>query len=275
MSLWMMLVTRACRGCRLLAAACVLGFAAPVAAAHEFWLEPAEFTPKIGQRVPIGIYIGQNFKGDSFPFLREEFKRFVVIDARGEKPVKGIAGDDPAVTMTFSRPGLVIFAHYSTPESLTFETWEKFESYLQTEGLEHIAALHRAEGKPETGIKEIYSRCAKLLIDVARGAGEDRLTGMPLELVAERNPYRLGANEPLPVRLFHDGKPVAGVLITAFAKANPENKQRVRTDAEGRAAIALPVSGPWLLNAVFMQAASARENAHWTSLWASLTFARP
>lgn len=245
------------------------------ALAHEFWLEPADFTPKIGASVPISIRIGQNFKGDSFPFIRGEFKRFVVVDASGEKPVKGVDGDDPAVTMKFPQAGLAIFAHYSTAEPLTFETWEKFESYLALEGLQHIAPLHRQQGKPMTGIKEIYSRCAKLLMSVGGAGGEDRPTGMPLELVAERNPYQLGAGEMLPVRLLFNGKPIEGVQITAFSKTDTINRQRVRTDAEGRARIALPTAGPWLLNAVHMLPPSPREKADWTSFWASMTFARP
>ena len=245
------------------------------ATAHEFWLEPETYTPRPGQSVPISIRIGQDFKGDSYPFIRGEFKRFVVIDAKGEKPVKGIDGDDPAVKMPFGLPGLSVLAHYSTPEPLVFQEWEKFESYLQTEGLEHIVALHRQQGKPTTGIREIYSRCAKLLMNVQGAGGADRLTGMPLELVAERNPYELGKDELLPLRLFFNGKPSAGILITAFSRADTTNRQRVRTDAEGRARIALPAAGPWLINAVHMLEPTAREKAHWMSLWASMTFARP
>ena len=258
----------------LLAALALVGATLP-AVAHEFWLEPETYTPAKGQAVPISIRIGQDFKGDSYPYIRGEFKRFVVIDAKGEKPVKGIDGDDPAVKMTFAQPGLTVFAHYSTPEPLVFQEWEKFESYIQTEGLEHIVALHRQQGKPTTGIREIYSRCAKLLMNVQGAGGEDRLTGMPLELVAERNPYELGKDELLPLRLFFNGKPIAGIQITAFARADTTDRRRVRTDAEGRARIAVPASGPWLINAVHMLEPTAREKAHWTSLWASMTFARP
>jgi hypothetical protein len=245
------------------------------AVAHEFWLEPADFTPRRAENVPISIFIGQKFKGNSYPFIRQEFRKFVVIDARGEKPVKGVDGDDPALSTKFSEPGLVIFAHYSTPEKLEFDTWEKFLAYLEFEGLEHIAKLHLQQGKPQTGIKEIYSRCAKLLMSVGGGGGEDRLTGMPLELVAERNPYSLKPGEALSVRLYFEGKPVPDVMISAISKADPENRMRVRTDKEGRARLALPAPGPWLLNSVHMIPPARSDDTHWSSLWASMTFARP
>jgi uncharacterized GH25 family protein len=259
----------------LIAAGLALIQTALPAMAHEFWLDPSTYHPKVGAPVAISIRVGQFFKGNSYPFIREEFHRFVAVDARGETPVKGVDGDDPAVTMTFPRPGLVVLAHYSTQETLVFETWDKFEAYLKLEGLDHIADLHRRQGKPLSKITEVYSRCAKLLLDVGSGGGEDRAVGMPLELVAERNPYRLGAGEKLPVRLLYQGKPIAGVQITAISKADPTKRHNFRTDAAGRAEIAVPAAGPWLLNAVHMIAPAAGEKAHWSSLWASLNFDRP
>jgi uncharacterized GH25 family protein len=245
------------------------------AGAHEFWLEPTQFTPGIGESVPITIFIGQNFKGDSFPYVGAEIKRFVMTDARGEKPVKGVDGDDPAVTIKPSVFGLVSLSHYSTRETVVFDDFPEFEKYLRMEGLNHIGPRHREQNKPMVKIREFYSRCAKLLLGVGDAAGEDRWTGMPLELVAERNPYKLAPGEELPVRLLHNGKPIAGIQITAFSRADPETKVKVRTDAQGRARIVLAQSGPWLLNAVHMIEPSPRDNAHWASLWASMTFSRP
>lgn len=253
----------------------ILSLGAAGASAHEFWLEPATYTPKPGVKVPISIKIGQHFKGDSYPFLHEDFKTFNLIRGRTVEPVKGVDGDDPAVTTAFARPGLHIMVHYSTPETLTFETWDKFDFYLKLEGLNDIAERHRQRGLPETGVIEVYSRCAKLLEGVGDANGEDRFTGMPLELVAEKNPYQLAAGEPLPVRLLRDGRPAPDVQIAAIPKMRPGDRQIVRTDRDGRAALDLKYSGPWLLNAVMMEEPKNGEKAHWTSLWASMTFARP
>jgi len=243
--------------------------------AHEFWLEPTNFAPAVGTSVPITIRIGQNFAGDTYPFLKEDFKRFSVVDRRGEKPVKGVDGDDPAVTMKFPEPGLATVIHYTTSESVRFDTWDEFESYLKSEGLEHIAEKHRESGRPMRGIKEIYYRCAKLLMNVADGAGEDLASGLPLELVAERNPYKLREGDMLPVRLLFNGKPIAGIQIMAMNKTAPDKREIVRTDSDGRALVPLPMSGTWLLNAVHMIVPAARDKADWTSYWASMTFARP
>jgi uncharacterized GH25 family protein len=239
------------------------------AAGHEFWLEPAEFAPRAGQSVAVTVREGVEFKGK--PVEAGEFQRFVMFDARGERPIRTAEG--AAFKIKFSEPGLSVLSYYSKPETTTFESWEKFERYLQEEGLEHIGPLHRQQKKPTAGIKEIFSRCAKLLVNVEQGAGEDRFTGMPLELVAERNPYALPDGEPLPVRLFHNGKPIEDVQIVAISKADPKSPQRVRTDGDGRAQLSLNQKGPWLLNAIHIGEPSG-EKAHWFSLWASMTFAR-
>ncbi|MBI3436499.1 MAG: DUF4198 domain-containing protein [Proteobacteria bacterium] len=248
---------------------------APAARAHEFWLEPKTFSPQVGQSVAINIFIGEHFKGNSYPYGKDEFNKFVVIDAKGERPVRGIDGDEPAVTMKFTTPGLAILAHYSTPETLKLD-WERFNYYLKLEGLDRIEARHRARNKPMVGITEIYSRCAKLLMSVGAPGGGDRFTGMPLELVAEKNPFTLPPGEALPVRLLFNGKPIADIQIAATAKAAPDKRQLVRTDAEGRAKIDLSIAaGPWLLNAVHMMEPPEGMKADWTSLWASMAFARP
>ncbi|MGE0566122.1 MAG: DUF4198 domain-containing protein [Pseudolabrys sp.] len=245
------------------------------APAHEFWLEPTTYTPKPGARVPVSIKIGERFKGNSYPFLHEDFKTFSVIHEQSTTPVKGIDGDDPAVIATFDRDGLTVMVHYSTPETLTFETWDKFNTYLQFEGLTDVVERHRRRGLPEAGVTEIYSRCAKLLAGVGSARGQDRFTGMPLELIAEKNPYQLAPGEPLPVKLLRDGKPAADVQIGAIPKAAPDDRLTVRTDGEGRAILALNRTGPWLLNAVVIDEPRHGEKAHWVSLWASMTFARP
>ena len=95
---------------------------------------------------------------------------------------------------------------------------------------------------------------------------------MPLELVADSNPYALEPGESLPVLLLRDGTPIAGVLVTAFAKSMPKMVQRVRTDKDGRVLIELNASGPWLINAVHMTEPPAFARVDWVSIWASLVF---
>jgi hypothetical protein len=257
----------------------VLLLAGAPLAAHEFWLEVTDYKPDTGDVVAVTHFVGENFKGESFPYVRGWFQKYVIADAKQTRDAKGVDGNDPALKLTLEEPGLTILAYQSNPNAITFKSWPKFQKYLKDEGLERFEALHRSSGKPLTQIQEYYTRCAKALIGVAGGKGEDRAIGLPLELVALRNPYNLSAGDRLPVRVLFQGKPVGGVLIKAFNKDTPTKPLRIRTDTEGRAEIPLRAPGVYLLNAVHMMEPTGidvkGQTYQWQSLWASLTFALP
>jgi len=242
--------------------------------AHEFWLEPDAFSPDVNERTGIRIRIGEHFEGALYPYLTGTFHKFTAGQDGREHAVKGLDGDDdPAIGVRFDKAALAIVAHHAKSNSVTLEPWTKFTEYLAEIGQEGIAERHRAMGKSTAKVEERYYRAAKLLLDVGgAGKGGDRFTGMPLELVAERNPYALAPGEPLPVRLLRDGAPIAGVLVTAIAKSDPKTVQRVRTDQKGRALIDLNASGPWLINAVHVTEPPQFARVDWVSIWASLVF---
>lgn len=255
------------------------GLIAPVASGHDFWIEPAEFRPKPGAAVPLRLYVGQDFKGDTNIYLPELFERYVAVGPEGEKKVAGAPGDDPAGGFTAGKPGVTIVAYRGKVTDVRFDTRAEFESYLDKEGLERVRALpDYARQTAKTPIREDYSRCAKSLVAVGPIDPEspaDRALGLTLELVAERNPYTLARGEALPVRLLYKDKPLPEALVVAFNKAEPTKKIKVRTDRDGRAALKLDRRGTWLVTSVHMFPAPWHASAHWESLWASLTFERP
>jgi len=264
------------RGARpLICLAAYVLLSAAAADAHEFWLEPIDYRPAVGDSVPIVQRAGLDFAGLSYPYLREDTRRFSLFAPEGEQPIQAIEGDDPAAEVAFAKPGLTTIVYHGAANELVFETMAKFEESLRYEHLDPIIDAHVRSGKPNTNIKEQYSRCAKALVAVGSGEGEDRPIGLPLELIAERNPYQLKPGEPLPVRLLHEGKPLGGVTIKIFSHDDPQSPRQQVTDAEGRIAVALPKHGEYLIHAVHMRAPREREAADWVSLWASLTFLRP
>ena len=98
------------------------------------------------------------------------------------------------------------------------------------------------------------------------------MLGLPIELVAERNPYALRAGQKLPLRLTFENRPLQGALVVAINRRNPSEKLSARSDNEGRVRFQLRQSGMWLVKAVHMVPAPAGSNAEWASFWASLTF---
>ena len=118
------------------------------------------------------------------------------------------------------------------------------------------------------------ARCVKSLIlsGAPTEQQKDRVLGFTLELVAERNPYLMHANDELPVRLLYEGQPLPGALVVAMNRGNPMAKIKARTDATGHARLRLNQPGMWLVKAVHMVPAPAGLDADWASYWASVTF---
>lgn len=246
------------------------------AEAHEFWIDPVTFTPAVSASVPIVFRIGSNFRGDTYPYVRKLDRGFRVVSARGEQPVKAIDGDDPATDIKLRDRGLTIIWHRRAPETVDFATMAAFEETLVDEGLEAIGSAHRAANRPLVKIKESFARCAKALLQVGGGElGADRPVGLPLEIVAETNPYVLQAGGKLSIRLLLEGAPLSDALVKVFHQLHGEHPLRIRTDKDGRVTFDATQAGEYLISAVHMRTALPSEGVDYASQWATLTFKRP
>jgi uncharacterized GH25 family protein len=244
--------------------------------AHDFWLEPGTFSPQPGQILGVRLRVGQDFVGDPVPRDPSLLEQFVFDDAAGRKPLVGRDGADPAGFLRVERSGLLVIGYSSAPSTVDMPAG-KFNQYLKDEGLDAIVALRARRNQTNAPAHELFSRCAKSLALAGQSSGEagDHSLGFTLELVAERNPYGLHAGQDLPVRLTYHNRPLAGGLVVAMNKQNPEARLTARTDAQGRVHFRLPQSGVWLIKAVHMIPAPAGAGADWASYWASLTFDLP
>ncbi|MEM5491772.1 DUF4198 domain-containing protein [Hoeflea sp. AS16] len=249
--------------------------ASPVSA-HEFWIEPHDFRVTPEAEISADLRVGQDFKGDAFPYIPSRFAAFKLHDRLGETDVDGIAGDLPALNLTPRAEGLSIFTYVSGGERIRFRDWEKFASYLALEGLDAIPARHDARGLARDDTSEIYTRCAKTLVTVGdETTDQDRATGMRLELVAGQNPLTLTPGAAMSFTLLWEGEPLADTQVALFHKGEDGGvgtRTLTRTDNNGQASFTLPAQGAYMAASVHMIEAPADRNADWQSYWASLTF---
>ena len=249
-------------------------------AAHDFWIEPSTFRPEAGEVVDLSLRVGEGFGGEPVVRSRAAIERFVLVEASGDRSVGGVEGADPAGRIRVMERGLPVAAFQSRGTKIELEAG-KFEGYLAAEGLDHVRAARRASGTTGSPGREVYSRCAKALLEV--GAAADGTTrdptatrpiGLTLEIVPEATVLDAGAEEPIGFRVLYEGRPLAGALVTALHQGRPDLARAVRSDSAGRVAFTLPGSGPWLVKSVHMIAAMPRSDYDWESFWASLTFLR-
>ena len=241
--------------------------------AHDMWIEPTSFSPELGQIVSVRLRVGQDLLGDPLPLDPSLVNQFVVKDAAGLRPVVRRDGGDPAGLLRVAMPGLLVIGYRSNASAIEM-TADKFNQYLKEEGLDAVSAMRASRNETGAAAHELFSRCAKSLVfsGSPSEAQGDRPLGFTLELVAERNPYALRADQDLPVRLTYENRPLAGALVVAMNRLNPAEKLSARTDKDGRVRFKLRPGGMWLIKAVHMVPAPAGTRAEWASFWASLTF---
>jgi len=225
--------------------------------------------------VKIALRVGERYAGEPVKRNDAKIERFVIVGpgAGGEKPVLGPDGSDPAGFARADGKGLHVIGYRGKHSSVALEA-AKFESYLKEEGLERVVERRAASGQSAAPGLEIYSRCAKALLESpgGDGMGFDRVLGFTLEIVPEKNPFALKPGESLPVRVLFEGKPLEGALVVALSQRHPEARAQARTGADGRASLPIAGDGASLVKCVHMVPATGRDDADWESFWGSLTF---
>lgn len=247
---------------------------APIAQAHEFWVEPARFTIMPGDVLEADIRVGEDMKGEPMLYLPQRIERFELRLGDRMLPTDSRTGDRPAFKASLDEAGLLVLAYVSTESRLTYSEPEKFDRFLRYEGIEWVRAEHERRGLPAWGFSEAYQRFAKSLVKVGAGTGEDRPLGLALELVLETNPYT-DRQRDIVARLLWRGQPLPTAQVNVFRRHDGDiSRTPYRTDDEGR--IRIPrdgAPGTYLLNAVHMiEPASNDQGIVWKSLWASTTF---
>ncbi len=248
--------------------------AAPSAHAHDYWISPSTFRAEPGALIEIHLRVGEEFVGEPVARNDSKIERFEIVGPGGASPVAGTDGSVPAGLARLEKPGIHVVGYRNRRTHIVIEP-ALFETYLREEGLERIVEERAKRGQKDAPGREVYSRCVKSLIAVgADRTGFDRVMGFPVEIVPEKDPFALGKKgDALPLRLLHEGKPLAGAQIVALcADGSEAGKVTARTDGEGRATLAIERPGVWLVKTVHMMPAQEGTDADWESLWASITF---
>lgn len=252
----------------------LLAFAAT---AHEFWIEPTKWQVETGATMTADLRNGETFEGAQLTYFPTNFTRFEVYVDGARTPVEGRMGDRPALAMPAPAEGLAVIVYETTPSSLTYKTWDKFQAFADHKDFPDIRARHDAAGFPTENFTETYTRHAKALIAIGDGSGADLTVGLATEFTALTNPYAPGFDGTMRIRLDYEGGPRADAQVEIFDRA-PGGTVMVsyaRTDAQGVAEIPVLRGHDYLFDAVVLRPASGETNAVWETLWAALTFHVP
>ncbi len=242
--------------------------------AHDFWLEAKPFYTSPGETVDISLHVGTDFNGDSLPNINDWYDDFSYFDGSIKKPVKGELGRDPAGYFTPLNSGSYLIGYQSTNSYVEISA-DIFLKYIHEEGLDNALADGLRLKRENKLAKENFSRHAKALIQAGNDFATDssaQVFGYTLEIIPLQNPYRKQRGDTLGVKILYKGQPAKDILLLAYTKAQPLDRQQIRSNARGMASIKLDKTGKWLLKAVKIVPIKEGK-ADWQSHWASLTFA--
>ena len=259
-----------------------LAWGAP-ALAHDFWLQPRSYWPGTDGVTPVSIQVGHGPDRETWGadpsrvVLLRSLSSSGLVDRRAELRGAPQGGD---ATMRFAGPGAHVLALQTSHAESELPAL-RFNDFLKEEGLTPAIQLRQKTRTTQKPGREIYSRRAKALVQVGPVTPADTarvLTplGLSLEIVPERNPYALRPNEPLPVRVLYEGRPLAGALVKLTNLAADAKPLQTRlSDAQGRAAFVVPRSGAWLINVIWTKAIAGDPRGDFDTTFSSLTFGYP
>jgi uncharacterized GH25 family protein len=218
--------------------------------AHNLWLNPGNFYPKVGSTVDVGIGWGHKYPANR---IDQEVK---------EDRVEEISAVDPdGLTVDLTK---VSAALYTLPV-------EKAGVYLITARIKPGVFTKTTEGRKWGDKKAVANavRCTNYHIEaktviIAGGLEKnlDHAAGQPLELIPLANPYQLKSGDKLPVKVLFEGKPLTDTTVRAtyagfeaedIAPHGPDQKGgkhfavETVTDAQGRASVQLDKAGYWMI----------------------------
>ncbi len=249
--------------------------------AHEFWIEPDAYQVPTEGRLEGNLVNGQEFAGTKLSYLPQRFANFAVFAGAQAERVQGRPGDMPALNRDPLVEGLHIVAYQANNATVNYETWEKFQTFVDHKDFGDVLSQHQARGLPEENFTEVYARYSKSLIGVGNSEGADRRVGLETEIVALTNPYTDDLSDGMRVQVFYRNDVRADTQVEVFQKADDGTVEisLYRTDTQGIATIPVEPGFAYMVDAVVLKEPSAElmatSNSVWQTLWANLTFATP
>ena len=242
--------------------------------AHELWLEPINFNFNNKEIFKTNINIGQDFNGSSFGFYSPNKKKLYLENKNEVINLSQRDGNFPAIQTLVLGKGFHILNYETNNEFLKYDTIEKFEDFIEEQGLQNtISKLDRNKIPTEN-----YRRFAKALITDGNKNFFIQKPKLDLDLIALNSPFELN-NNIFKFQLFEKNKPLGNWQITIFSKDEKSSyKEKIKTNLNGEGKIRVIENRTYLLSAVKLYKVNYLQKfkykSDWFSLWASLVFKR-
>jgi hypothetical protein len=240
-----------------------------VCSSHEFWMNPNKFIFKKNEKATIFLQVGEDFVGERWKGTITRLSHFV--QSREQQIPIRIDTAQRAFQMPLEQTGIHLIVLQNKPSRIVLEA-EKFNAYLKEDGLLDILEYRKNTKSDTVAGREIYERCAKLLLKVEKNDKNYlQEANLPLEIIPLDNPFE--PKNRLRLKIKFQNKPLRGHTIR-FWQRTPKGltKKEALTDAQGRVSFDLEAQGKIMISTVKMIPHENKQEADWHSYWASLVW---
>lgn len=258
-------------------AAICLTISTPLSA-HDFWLQTRGYQFPAPAAAPFVVLVGhgvfrERWAGD---LSRLVFLRTIGPDGVRDHRADLIGGVANNGVLKLPQAGTYVVSMQTTPAASDLPAL-RYNSYATEEGLTPALELRSRTGRTNANGRETYSRRLKALVQVGDTTRPQlqvtQRVGLSLEIVPERDPYKLRPDGKLPVRIWFEGRPLSGALVKLTnLDFDTRPVEMHRSDTGGRTSFSVPNKGAWLVNVIWTKPIAGNPAADFETTFSSLTF---
>ncbi|MEO1999788.1 MAG: DUF4198 domain-containing protein [Planctomycetaceae bacterium] len=262
---------------RLLILSLVLLASRSAVQAHDYWIQPDALQPRAGATVPIRLFVGDGFDPETERnYSKKMTVRFRMLSPDGMSNLMQADrnGKKPVAVITPQAAGTYLLAMQRDWSRIELKP-EKFNQYLEHEGLQGILEQRKKSGEFDKVGNERYRRYLKSAVRVGQSADlhYGRRLGHRLEILPQSDPTLAQPGETVAFQVTFEGKPLRHVQLFALRRHQQKTtKQQQTTSAGGIAGFQITGPGTWMVRLVHMQRCTDEPGMDWESFWASYTF---
>jgi uncharacterized GH25 family protein len=260
---------------RKMAFTIAISFIAVIAMSHEFWLLPKKFRYAMGEEAVVDFLVGENFEGEAWNLKKNRIEKIDHHHLAKATDIRSLLKPEEKekLKIKLAEEGTHLITMQSNFASIELDA-EKFNAYLEEDGLENVMELRKKNNTTAKPGKEKYARYTKLILQAGSKTDDTykKKTGLRMEIIPSTNPYKLKSGDYLECQILFDGKPVPHQLVKVWNKINTTTfLQNIYTENDGTIKFPISSKGPWMVSAVKM-IPSETPDAEWQSMWGSLIF---
>ena len=234
---------------------------------HELWLEAKEYQLNNNVKLIVNIKVGENFIGESYPFLNEDTEKLFINSVNRIYTLTQVDGDFPAIKQNILSSGVQYLYYQSKKEFIQYDDFNTFLDFTKKYNLNY-------NNDNRIPPKEIFQRFAKMIFSYNGNDFFQSETNLEFEIINQNNPFK---NNFSKIKILYNFKPFKQKrFIVFFKNKNKFTSQVYQTDKNGMASIITKEKGLYLISAVYLDNSNflnkIKYKADYHSKWASLTF---